>query len=475
MSPSSLAETSPSYKVDEAWFTRVARIISQMAVLETPLSDADRNDLHAVEWSTPTGRLTVVDPARIARLLLLIARAISCDESQCGIKERHAALSDVAATLRYCSRLTVESRPLFSSGKYRRDDQLESMVQTLAGCYALYDTANEASAIAWRLRNPTDPFAARIGAHSDPLSAFNRASGSAINVCRSIGRPDCAAIAVRLNYSSLLKLADVVNVNASRWKGSTVRFPFDDYLGTPTTWAGWASYRCESAMHHVEEASPLEDSNADEWEEFESQIRAYLADNLTDNLEREIERYRIMVFEGFTREAIDPAVIDPASQRATPNTTTLEAGKPVDAAGPVDTTSSSDAKASPPTTPRKENERADVVGDDRLKSETPRPQDAADTKQVEYLHSADFTSVEWFGEVFQFSAGHQAKAVGILWREWQKGFSVSQATICEEIESNAERYSLSQTFRKHPAYKKMIQQVKGLRGFYTLHPKKPVG
>jgi hypothetical protein len=89
-------------------------------------------------------------------------------------------------------------------------------------------------------------------------------------------------------------------------------------------------------------------------------------------------------------------------------------------------------------------------------------------------HSEDFTFVNWFGESYRFDDGQQAKAVGLLWAEWEKGgLGLSEKTIGERIGSGANNYRLVHTFRKtadrnasmHPAWGGMIQ---GSRGTYRL-------
>lgn len=91
-------------------------------------------------------------------------------------------------------------------------------------------------------------------------------------------------------------------------------------------------------------------------------------------------------------------------------------------------------------------------------------------------HSADFTSVVWFGIRYQFKKGHQAKAVELLWKEWERGgHSLTQAAIGDEIGSCDERFELAKVFRekkprggytRHSAWGTMIQSV--AKGAYAL-------
>jgi hypothetical protein len=104
----------------------------------------------------------------------------------------------------------------------------------------------------------------------------------------------------------------------------------------------------------------------------------------------------------------------------------------------------------------------------------PAPADAASGKPDPVAagpsHSADFTTVNWFGTKYTFDDGLQAKAVGQLWAEYEKGgLGLSEKTIGEKIGSNAENYRLANTFRGHPAWETMIVKVR--QGVYRL--KKP--
>jgi len=95
-------------------------------------------------------------------------------------------------------------------------------------------------------------------------------------------------------------------------------------------------------------------------------------------------------------------------------------------------------------------------------------------KKLEY--SEDFTSVNWFGQKYQFNKT-QALCVQILWGEWNnnKEFGLSEKTICEKIGSAADNYKLKHTFRSrdglHPAWGTMIQACgKGI--FRLVEPEK---
>ncbi len=95
----------------------------------------------------------------------------------------------------------------------------------------------------------------------------------------------------------------------------------------------------------------------------------------------------------------------------------------------------------------------------------------------EVSHSEDFTSVNWFGNRYQFSKGNQAQTVRVLWEAWEKGgHSLSQETIGEQIGSSASNFDLKKTFRirqgklhvTHPAWGTMIQPSG--KGTYRLVP-----
>ena len=93
-----------------------------------------------------------------------------------------------------------------------------------------------------------------------------------------------------------------------------------------------------------------------------------------------------------------------------------------------------------------------------------------------YSHAPDFTSMYWFGAHYTFRKGQQAKAVEILFREWQQGHHLSEVKIGEMIRSESSRFRLAHLFRDrsgpHPAWGTMIQRVS--RGVYVLRPPAPV-
>lgn len=83
-------------------------------------------------------------------------------------------------------------------------------------------------------------------------------------------------------------------------------------------------------------------------------------------------------------------------------------------------------------------------------------------------HSADFTSVNWFGTRYEFNKT-QAECIKLLWPEWEKGgLGLSERTIGEGIRSSSDRYRLVHTFRAkdgslHPAWGTMIESsAKGI-------------
>ena len=97
-------------------------------------------------------------------------------------------------------------------------------------------------------------------------------------------------------------------------------------------------------------------------------------------------------------------------------------------------------------------------------------------------HSADFTSVDWYGTKYQFTKG-QADAVRMLWENWENGTpSLSQGTIGEAV-SGVDQFRLRDLFRTvdvkakkrkkrsmvlHPAWGKMI--VSCGKGIFKLNP-----
>ena len=78
----------------------------------------------------------------------------------------------------------------------------------------------------------------------------------------------------------------------------------------------------------------------------------------------------------------------------------------------------------------------------------------------ECSHSEDFTSVIWYGKMYEFTPGNQAESIKVLWKEWEKGrHSLSETTIGEKIVSSSDKFRLDIVFRGHPAWGTMIQKV----------------
>jgi hypothetical protein len=87
-------------------------------------------------------------------------------------------------------------------------------------------------------------------------------------------------------------------------------------------------------------------------------------------------------------------------------------------------------------------------------------------------HSADFTTVRWYGKEYVFHNGAQAIAIRMLWAEFEKGHGLSQKTIGAAVDSATDgRYRLHNTFRGHPAWGTMIQACGS--GVYRLAKAKP--
>lgn len=99
-------------------------------------------------------------------------------------------------------------------------------------------------------------------------------------------------------------------------------------------------------------------------------------------------------------------------------------------------------------------------------------------------HSADFTSVIWYGTMYTFTK-MQAACVRVLWAEWEKGgLTLSEKTIGEAVESDNDRFRLLHVFRTksrntgkrtkkgqaamHPAWRTMI--VPAGKGIFKLAP-----
>jgi hypothetical protein len=103
-----------------------------------------------------------------------------------------------------------------------------------------------------------------------------------------------------------------------------------------------------------------------------------------------------------------------------------------------------------------------------------RPASAAATSksQAKPTHSEDFTSVNWYGELYSFSKGQQAEVVKLLWAEYEKGeHGLSAETLAEKLDSQAARFRVRDVFRRkgamHPAWGKTILQI--AKGVYALH------
>jgi hypothetical protein len=115
---------------------------------------------------------------------------------------------------------------------------------------------------------------------------------------------------------------------------------------------------------------------------------------------------------------------------------------------------------------------AKPIGNDTIKAGGNIQNFSQDAHQ--YRHSADFTSVSWYGKSYQFTKT-QALCVKLLWEQCEKDCpSLSEKTIGEAIGSESEAYRLIQTFRKdgkpHPSWGIMIH--KAGKGMYKLS--KPV-
>ncbi|GMU23815.1 MAG: hypothetical protein AMXMBFR13_38930 [Phycisphaerae bacterium] len=102
------------------------------------------------------------------------------------------------------------------------------------------------------------------------------------------------------------------------------------------------------------------------------------------------------------------------------------------------------------------------------------PKPGKPDEQTEATHSPDFTSVRWFGRVYQFAKGNQAQSVQILWEAWEEGHTLSESKIAELIDASPDHFRLSKVFRKkklgggyepHEAWGTMIRAVrKGVFG-----------
>lgn len=84
------------------------------------------------------------------------------------------------------------------------------------------------------------------------------------------------------------------------------------------------------------------------------------------------------------------------------------------------------------------------------------------------IHSDDFTSVDWFGELHRFSKGRQADAVRVLWENYERrsGFGLSEKVIGAKIDSSASNFRLEHVFRGHPTWSSLIKSVS--KGVFAL-------
>jgi hypothetical protein len=85
------------------------------------------------------------------------------------------------------------------------------------------------------------------------------------------------------------------------------------------------------------------------------------------------------------------------------------------------------------------------------------------------VHNPDFTMVSWFGTTYTFARGLQADVVRVLWDEWGRtGLGLHQETIHERVDENRESFKMTNIFRNHYAFGKMIQKLGD--GLYSLCP-----
>ena len=78
----------------------------------------------------------------------------------------------------------------------------------------------------------------------------------------------------------------------------------------------------------------------------------------------------------------------------------------------------------------------------------PESQMAAAKSDAVATHSADFTTVNWYGTLYRFKKGNQAKAIECLWKEFEAGgHSLAEKTIGEAIGSDADDFRLAHVFR----------------------------
>jgi hypothetical protein len=100
-------------------------------------------------------------------------------------------------------------------------------------------------------------------------------------------------------------------------------------------------------------------------------------------------------------------------------------------------------------------------------------------EETNTAHSADFTSVKWFGTSYTFAKGLQAESVRVLWGAWEnKTPSLSEKHIGESAGSAADRFRLEHIFKPtnketgkretHPAWGTMIKSIG--KGTFALSP-----
>lgn len=103
-----------------------------------------------------------------------------------------------------------------------------------------------------------------------------------------------------------------------------------------------------------------------------------------------------------------------------------------------------------------------------------------DGRPPECHHTADFSTVTWYGTEHQFNET-QAKCIKALWAEWEKNptgrMGLHQRTIRAEIQSENADFRLIHVFREkegmHPAWGDMIHKSEAKRGmFYLAQPAK---
>ncbi len=106
--------------------------------------------------------------------------------------------------------------------------------------------------------------------------------------------------------------------------------------------------------------------------------------------------------------------------------------------------------------------------------------DAVEKAADEPQHSEDFTSVNWYGQKYQFTQG-QALCIKCLWEAYEQGTpTLREKTIGERIRSASDHFRLSHAFRittkksrsrQHPAWGNMI--IRAGKGTYRLTEPKP--